>query len=331
MNSKPVNADLQKEKPSFARIYTKFGIFAILIVTFVASSILSPAFLTSSNLINVMRQIVVVTVLCCGAQLVFISRGVDLSAGATMALAGVACTAVMVRTDSVTLGILVALVAGLLMGFINGFSVTKFDVPPFIITLATKQAARGLALIVAGGKPVLITHFGNRFTWIGQGYISFIPIPVVIMAICLLITWYLMYKRPFGRYLFATGGNPEAATNAGINTKSIILRCYMYYGVMAGIAGTILMSRLNTGQPSVSDSGFEFKAMIAVIIGGTSMQGGVGSLLGTVVGSMFIGILANIQNLCNVSSYIQQIIEGVTIAAAVIIDAQVRKANAKRF
>ncbi len=312
------------KKMNFGEFYQKFGIAIILIILVIAAAFINSAFLSADNLLNVMRQIVVVTLIACGAQFTLLAGHVDLSPGSVLAFSGCATCLVMINTGSVFLGIVVGMLIGVLFGIINGGLTTLFDVPSFIITLATQQAARGFVLLMTGGTSVNISEMKNQFTWIGQGYVGVIPIPIIIMVIILIISWYILNKRPYGRYLYAVGGNLNAAKTSGINTNKIIVLAFVFEGIMAGLAGIVLMSRMASGQPNAGE-GMEFDAITAVIVGGTSMSGGIGNIYGTIIGSVFIGVLNNIMNLANVNAYWQQIVQGFVIAVAVVVDACVRR------
>lgn len=314
------------KKMNFGEFYQKFGIAIILIILVIAAAFINSAFLSADNLLNVMRQIVVVTLIACGAQFTLLAGHVDLSPGSVLAFSGCATCLVMINTGSVFLGIVVGMLIGVLFGIINGGLTTLFDVPSFIITLATQQAARGFVLLMTGGTSVNISEMKNKFTWIGQGYVGVIPIPIIIMVIILIISWYILNKRPYGRYLYAVGGNLNAAKTSGINTNKIIVLAFVFEGIMAGLAGIVLMSRMASGQPNAGE-GMEFDAITAVIVGGTSMSGGIGNIYGTIIGSVFIGVLNNIMNLANVNAYWQQIVQGFVIAVAVVVDACVRRSK----
>lgn len=314
------------KKMNFGEFYQKFGIAIILIILVIAAAFINSAFLSADNLLNVMRQIVVVTLIACGAQFTLLAGHVDLSPGSVLAFSGCATCLVMINTGSVFLGIVVGMLIGVLFGIINGGLTTLFDVPSFIITLATQQAARGFVLLMTGGTSVNISEMKNQFTWIGQGYVGVIPIPIIIMVIILIISWYILNKRPYGRYLYAVGGNLNAAKTSGINTNKIIVLAFVFEGIMAGLAGIVLMSRMASGQPNAGE-GMEFDAITAVIVGGTSMSGGIGNIYGTIIGSVFIGVLNNIMNLANVNAYWQQIVQGFVIAVAVVVDACVRRSK----
>lgn len=312
------------KKPSIvALVYSKAGVFIILLLAMVIATFLSDAFLTSRNLMNILRQNAVITIIAFGAQIVLISGDVDLSPGSVAAFGGCIASMVMVATQNVYLAVGSGLLIGATLGFINGFVITFFKIPSFIMTLATLQAARGGILMITKAKP--IPKLGD-FTWLGQGYIGRIPVPIVILLAIFGLIWFLTYKRPFGRYIYAVGGNSSAAQASGINVASIKTRAFMIQGTLAGLGGVILMSRLNSGQPTGAE-GYEFDAITAVIIGGTSMSGGVGNIYGTVAGAMFVAVLNNIMTLTDVSAYFQKIVQGLIIAVAVIIDVRVRAAR----
>ena len=313
------------EKMSISALYHKYGIFIILIAMVIISSILNPIFLSRANIINVVRQLAVVMIIACGAQFVMICGMIDLSPGAVLALAGCIGCMAYVTTESVFLAILASVGVGALVGLVMGFIITQFNLLPFIMTLAMMNIARGLALIFTDGKP--INKIG-KLAVIGQGYIGPIPIPIIIMAVCVVIIWLVSSKTKFGRYTYAVGGNQNAAEAWGINVKMIKLKSYIIDGALVGLSGIVLMSRINSGQPAMGD-GYEFDAITAIIVGGTSMTGGAGSILGTLVGGLIVSIINNILNLQNVSTYYQQVIKGIIIAVAVLIDVST-KAPSKR-
>jgi inositol transport system permease protein len=312
-----------KRSFDFVQLYSQFGVFIILFISMIIATLLSDAFLSSRNLINILRQNAVITIIACGAQMVLISGEVDLSPGSVVAFGGTIAAMVMAGTGSVLLAVVAGLAIGLLLGFINGFVITRFRIPSFIMTLATMQAARGGILAITKAQP--ISKLGS-FTWIGQGYVGPVPVPIIILIVILIITWIIMNKLPYGRYMYAVGGNSNAAQASGINVASIKTKAFMFQGLMAGLGGVILMSRLNSGQPTAA-VGYEFDAITAVIIGGTSMSGGIGNLHGTVAGALFVAVLVNIMTLMDVSAYYQQIVQGIIIALAVIIDVRVRSAR----
>lgn len=327
---KNANAAVQNDKISFAYLYSKFGILSILIVTIIISAFLSDKFLTVSNFMNIIRQVSAVGIVACGAQMILLTGNVDLSPGSVMALGGCICVQVMVKTNNIAFGMIVGILTGFILGAVNGLVTTRCRVPSFIITLAMQQIARGFALIVTNGYAVSIPgDLRKQFTWLGQGYIfGTVPVPIVILIIVFVITWLILNHLRFGRYLYAVGDNASAAIAAGINNRNVIVTAFVTQGVLAGLAGVLLMSRLNSGLPNAAE-GYEFDAITAVIVGGTSMSGGVGNIYGTMIGALFVGSITNIMNLINVSSYWQQIVQGLIIALAVIMDERVRSGMKK--
>lgn len=314
-----INSMLPKIKTG-ADIYSKFGIFFILFVTIIVGAFCSDTFLTPTNLINVVRQNVTIGIVACGSLMVLICGEVDLSAGSVAAFSGCLSAMVMVFTGNVILSAVVGVAIGMTFGWINGYVITKFAIPSFIMTLATQLIARGGILALTDAKP--FSGLG-KLTWFGQGYIGPVPVPIIIWIILIVITGVILNKMRFGRHMYAVGGNANAAKASGIKVDSVKRRAFAFAGAMAGLGGVILMARVNSGQPTGGE-GLEFSAITAVIIGGTSMSGGVGNIYGTVAGALFVGFLTNIMTITNVNSYYQKIVQGVIIALAVIIDVKVR-------
>ena len=314
-----------KKKITFADVYSKYGIFIILLVDIIISTFLSDSFLSLRNLSNIVRQNATIMIIAFGSQMVLISGETDLSPGSVVAFSGVMSAMTMVATSSPWLSLLVGILVGCAFGFLNGWVITTCMIPSFIMTLATQFIGRGLVYVVTDAKPV--AGFDASFKIFGQGQLfGFLPMPIVIMVVVLIFYYMLMNRRRFGRYVYAVGGNVEAAKSSGINVKAIKIKAFLFAGAAAGLAGVILTSRLNSGQPN-SGEAYEFDAITAAIIGGTSMTGGIGKVYGTVVGALFVGVLLNIMTLCDVSSYYQKIVKGAIIAIAVIIDVQVRRAQ----
>jgi inositol transport system permease protein len=304
----------------FSEIYRKYGTILIFIGLFILAALVSDTFLTANNLTNVLRQVVVVSLLACGVTFIIILGHIDVSLGSVLALCGTIAASVMSMTQNIFLALLAGIVAGILTGIINGVVVTYFRIPSFIMTLAMTTAARGGILLYTDGIPV--SDLGN-FQVIGQGSIGPMPISVLILLVVVGISWVLLNRTKFGRYVYAVGGNSKAAQASGINTNKVIRRAFIFNGILAAIAGIVLMSRINSGQPA-GGVGYEFDAITAVVVGGTSLMGGSGTIIGTVIGSMIIGVINNILNLLNVSSYWQQIIKGLIIAVAVILDVKTK-------
>ena len=284
----------------------KFSIYIVLLVLFVACSIISPYFLQYSNLINVTRQLCVGILIAYGEMLLIISGFLDLSVGSVLALAGVYSVSVYKATNSIFLALIVAVATGIGCNLINALFIAEFNVPAFIATLGMQQAARGLALYFTGGQNIL--QLGN-FVKIGQGMVGPIPVPVILVIIVTVVVWYLVNNTRYGRALYAIG----------INAKRNIYKSYILNGIMTGLAGMIFMARNNAGLPNGA-IGYEMTGLTAAIVGGTSFTGGIGTVSGTIAGAFIIGFLENVMNLLGVNSYIQQIIEGAIIVLAVAFD-----------
>ena len=310
----------------FAAIYRKYGTILIFIGIFILASVLSETFLTAGNLTNVLRQVVVVSLLACGVTFIIILGHIDVSLGSVIALTGTIAASVMSMTQNIFLAILAGIAAGVATGLINGFVITRFRIPSFIMTLAMTTVARGAILLYTSGVPV--TNLGD-FQVIGQGSIGPVPISVLILIVVAFISWGLLTRTKFGRHVYAVGGNLRAAVASGINADKVIKKAFIYNGILAAIAGIVLMSRINSGQPA-GGVGYEFDAITAVVVGGTSLMGGTGTITGTVIGAMIIGVINNILNLMNVSSYWQQIIKGLIIAVAVILDVKTKTVKVKK-
>lgn len=305
---------------SFSEIYRKYGTILIFIGIFTLASLISETFLTAGNLTNVLRQVVVVSLLACGVTFIIILGHIDVSLGSVLALTGTIAASVMSMTQNIYLAISAGIALGIVIGLINGYVITYFKIPSFIMTLAMTTVARGAILLYTAGVPV--SNLGD-FKVIGQGDIAGIPISVLILLAVVAVSWVLLNRTKFGRHVYAVGGNPRAALASGINTDSVLRRAFVFNGILVAIAGIVLMSRVNSGQPAAGVA-YEFDAITAVVVGGTSLMGGTGTITGTIIGAMIIGVINNILNLMNVSSYWQQIVKGVIIAVAVILDVKTK-------
>lgn len=310
----------------FAAIYRRYGTIIIFIGIFILASLLDETFLTTGNLTNVLRQVVVVSLLACGVTFIIILGHIDVSLGAVVALTGTLAASVMSMTQSLPLALATGVAAGAAVGLINGVVVTYFKIPSFIMTLAMTTVARGAILLYTAGVPV--TNLGN-FSVIGQGFVGPVPISVLILVVVAIVSWVLLNRTKFGRHVYAVGGNIKAAQASGIGTDSVLRKAFVFNGVLAGIAGIVLMSRINSGQPAAGVA-YEFDAITAVVVGGTSLMGGTGTIVGTIIGAMIIGVINNILNLMNVSSYWQMIIKGLIIAVAVILDVKTKSAGRRK-
>jgi ribose transport system permease protein len=305
------------------RLLRDYGSLLGLLLIGAVLSLLSDRFLTTSNLINVARQVSINAIVAAGMTLVIITGGIDLSVGSTIALAG--CAALLVAGHA---GDLVGMTGGILaaagVGFLNGALVAWGRVPPFIATLATMTIVRGAALVLTNGEPIVKTE--GAYLWLGQASVGPIPVPVLLMVAILLGAHWFLSRTRWGTYVYAVGGNAEAARLSGIALARIQILVYVLAGALAGAAGLVLAARLSSAQPNTG-VGFELDAIAAVVLGGTSLMGGEGTIWGTTVGAFIIGVLNNGFNLMNVSPFYQLIAKGAVIVLAVLVD-QVIKAGA---
>ncbi|HSV86340.1 MAG TPA: ABC transporter permease [Levilinea sp.] len=308
--------------------FRKYAIVLIFLTMFIVMSILSPAFLAPRNLLNVVRQISVIGLLGIGVTMAIIATGIDLSSGSVLALAAVVAASLAQAPDwaaamypGLTLPLAVSILAGLLIGaacgFVNGALIARFRIPPFIATLGMMTVARGLALLYSDGRPVSGTHSGYNF--IGQGELVGIPIPILILVAVAVATHIMLNNTRFGRYIYAIGGNEQAARVSGLNIGWVKIGIYTFAGLLSGLAGIVLSARISSGQPGLG-LGHELDAIASAVIGGTSFSGGVGTVWGTIIGALIIGVLNNGLDLLNVSAYWQQIVKGAIIVVAIIID-----------
>lgn len=292
-----------------------------LIIFSVVISILSPRFLTTANLLNVFRQTSINAIIAAGMTFVILTAGIDLSVGSTLAFSSAIAAGMLASGFNIILAILAAILIGGLAGIFNGIVITKGKVQPFIATLSTMILLRGATLVYTSGRPIAVTGEGISpiFRWIGTGNILSIPVPIIIMLLAYIICFYILNQTKFGRYIYAVGGNEEASRLSGINTDKVKILAYGISGMLSAIAGIIVMSRLSSAQPTAGD-GYELDAIAAVVLGGTSLVGGQGTIIGTVIGALIIGILNNALNLMDVQSYYQMIAKALVILLAVLLD-----------
>lgn len=292
--------------------------FASVGALFVALSILSPYFLTLGNLSSVARQTSVITIIALGMTLIMISGGIDLSVGSVMAFAGICGTMLLEAGLPLILSAGGAMAAGAAWGLVNSLLITLLKVSPFIATLGTMGAARGLTLVLTQGMPVV--KLPDSFGRLGDGTIAgIVPVPLaIVVALALLMGFVLKYTR-MGRYAFAIGSNVEAARYAGVPIRRYLIAVYVLCGSLTGLAGMIESSRLMTGQPTAGQ-GYELAVIAAVVIGGGSLSGGEGSVRGTIAGALLMGLIANGSNLLGVSPFWQQVLVGSVIVVAVAVD-----------
>lgn len=321
--------DKSRRKFSFAQFYQKFGTLVVLVIVFIAAALISPNFLKIQNLTNVLRQITVITVIGCGCCLVLISGNINIAYDGLIACLGCAACLVMAATKSILLSVLVAVALGALIGYFYGIFVTIFQIPGFIVGLAVSSIASGAILLVTGGNAVAKSKLGN-FSVLGQGYVGLIPICVIIMLVILIIFHILLKQTCFGRKVNAVGGNRTAAMTSGVNVKRVVRQVFVLDGITCAIGAVLFMSRVNSGQPS-GGAGYCFDAITAVCVGGVSIQGGSGGVMGTLIGAAIVGILNNLLNLMNVSSDWQDVVSGIVIILAVIADIAVKNSVTKNM
>jgi len=314
----PIGKDNSFLVPIQAFIKTNSGVILALIILCAVLSIATNTFLNVDNLLTVARQVSINTLLAIGMTFVLIIGGIDLSVGSVVACCGVISVMLIeIAGLSVFAAVPIGVFFGAVFGFINGFIVSRTSIPPFIVTLATQTAIRGVCYIVSDG--VSIQCQDKIFNTMGNGNIGPIPIPLIIVAVAALVTSLVLNRTVFGRRMYATGGNIEAAQYSGINVKSINLMVYIITGILAGVAGIILASRLFSGQPTAGTA-YEADAIAAAVLGGTSFTGGIGTIGGTIFGALVIGVLNNGMNLLKVTFYWQFVVKGIVIILAVYID-----------
>lgn len=309
----------------FIKTLRQYGIFVVFIIICLIISFISTQFLTVSNWTIIITQASINALLAFGVTFVIITGGIDLSLGSMVAVTGV--TAAMLAhpdTFPVVLPIFAGLFTGLFMGIFNGFIITKSKIAPFIVTLGTMTIGRGLALILSKGRPV--SNLSDSFNFIGGGDILGIPFPIIVLIIIFAICSIILKKTLLGRYIYAIGGNEQASRASGINVNQVKMAVYAISGLLAGLAGILLTSRITTGQPNAG-AGFELDAIAAAVIGGTSTSGGTGTMTGTLIGVLLIGVINNGLDLLNVTSYYQQVVMGIIIIGAVVLDSWNQKNN----
>lgn len=291
-------------------------VFLIVVVSF-----LNPNFFTVDNLLNILRQTSVNAIIAVGMTLVILTAGIDLSVGSVLALCGAFAASLIAMEVPVLIAVPTALVAGALLGAISGVIIAKGKVQAFIATLVTMTLLRGVTMVYTEGRPISagFTDTADQFAWFGTGYGFGIPVPVWIMVIVFAGAWYLLNHTRFGRYIYALGGNESATRLSGINVDRVKIGAYAICGLLSALAGIIVTSRLSSAQPTAG-MGYELDAIAAVVLGGTSLMGGKGRIMGTLIGALIIGFLNNALNLLDVSSYFQMIAKAVVILLAVLID-----------
>lgn len=316
MTERVRNFDLDKMR--------QFGTFFGLVGLCILFSILSPYFFTTSNLLNVAQQSAIIAVISVGMTFVIITAGIDLSVGSVLAFSGVVMASVLQSGLPIPVGILVGLLVGFGCGLVNGLLVTYGNIPPFIATLGMMSIARGAGLWYTDGRP--ISGFEDSFRFLATGEVFHIPVPVIIMLVIYALAHFVLTRTKMGRYTYAIGGNEKAAILSGINIKLYLNIIYGIAGLLSALAAVMLTARLNSAQP-IAGMMYELDAIAATVIGGTSLFGGKGTVIGTLIGALIIGVLRNGLNLLGVSSFIQQIVIGSVIIGAILLDTKLKNST----
>lgn len=294
----------ERENKGFqiGQITQKLGPLLGLIILIIIVTVLNPSFMEPLNILNLLRQVAINALIAFGMTFVILTGGIDLSVGSILALSSAFTANLMLSGWDPVLAIIVGCLAGGVMGMVNGLMITKGKMAPFIATLATMTIFRGLTLVYTDGNP--ITGLGDSMTFqlFGRGYLLGIPVPAITMIIVFAVLWVVLHKTPFGRKTYAIGGNEKASIISGIKVDRIKIMIYSLTGMLSALAGAILTSRLNSAQPTAGTS-YELDAIAAVVLGGTSLTGGRGRIVGTLIGALIIGILNNGLNLLGVSSF----------------------------
>lgn len=322
MNSK--NSNLNKAKNIISKIqqsYYKPEIYAAIGVLLlgIILSIASPYFLQPNNLINLLRQVSLNAIVAAGVTFVILTGDIDLSVGSIVAVSGTLFAGFILNMGlPIWLSIILGLGVGTLFGLLNGIIVAYTRIPAIIVTLGMMTVARGAALLYSGGYP--ITGLPKSVEFIGRGYIGPIPVPVVIMVVVFTVAGILLTRTKFGRHVYALGGNEETVRLAGISVKKIKMKIFMISGFLSAVSGLIVTARLSSGQPMAAE-GWELNAIAATVVGGTSIAGGRGTIIGTLIGALIIGMITNGLNIMNVSPYMQRVVRGAVIIVAVLVRA----------
>ncbi|WP_244481488.1 ABC transporter permease [Rhizobium sp. Root1203] len=314
--------DATLEPPASARAWSliqSLGLFWVLVALCAVAICLSPSFLQVGNLMNVGRQIALFGIVSIGMTFVILTRGIDLSVGSIVGVVAVTSAMLLSSGTSIPVVMVLALLMGVAFGAINGLGVVIFQMPPFIMTLGTLVMGRGIAMTIANGEPQNLGDATDTFYFLGGGFLLGVPVPIWIFAGVAVIAFIVLRSTAFGRQIYAVGSNAEAARLAGIKVGSVLMSVYVISGVLASLTALITISRLTVGEPTAGTN-LELEAIAIVVIGGTSLFGGEGTIIGTVIGAAIIAVIANILNLLGISPFTQQIVKGAIIIAAVMFE-----------
>ncbi len=308
----------KRQKVEMGELFRRYGTAAIFIVLVVGAASQSSAFLTERNIMNVLRQVAPTGIMAVGMLFVILTRGIDLSVGSLLALGSVSCALVAAGGTGTPVAVAAALGAGALAGAVTGVLVAYAELPPFVITLAMMTAARGTALILASGQPIMMGDPGETLTDFGSGFLFGVPQPVILMFAVFLVAGIILNFTKFGRIVKAIGSNAEAVRLSGIAAPRYILAVYVISGALAALAGVISASRTGVGSGSIG-VGAELDVIAAVVIGGASLMGGRGGVANTLLGALVMGVIGNIMNLADVPGYNQQVFMGGIIVVAMLL------------
>jgi ribose transport system permease protein len=310
-------ASLEKEPFDFAKWWDRVGILMILVALVIFMALVAPNFARVDNFLNIARSISVNAILAAGMTFVILTAGIDLSVGSIIAVSGVVSVLAAMAGIPAPVAVLAGMAAGGVCGLVNGALTAYLALAPFIVTLGTMTFLRGLAYTMTAGQPIVSSDLS--FKVLGNGYLLGIPVPVIIMLVVYLVAWFILERTRYGRHVYAVGGNAEAAQLAGVRVKRVITSVYVIAGACAGLAGVIFAARVISAQPTAG-TGYELDAIAAVVLGGTSLAGGRGRIVGTLIGSVILGVLSTGLILMNVPFFTQLLIKGIVIILAVAID-----------
>ena len=316
-----------KKKFSIGNFYSKLGPLVALLVLVIFVSVLNSSFLNINNIMNLLQQISINALIAFGMQFVILTAGIDLSVGSILALSGAFMAQLILMGCPPIFAFAIGMITGAIFGAVNGVLIAYGKAAPFIATLATSAIFRGATYVLTNGNPITGKTMNNDFSFLflGQGYLFGVPFQVYVMVVLYALAYLLLHKTTFGRKTYAVGGNEKAAFVAGVNTKKITIWIYIIAGFLSSVAGMILTSQLSSAQPDAG-TGYEMDAIAAVVLGGTSLAGGIGKMFGTLIGALIIGVLNNGMNLLGISSFYQQIVKGIVILIAVLLDRKQAKA-----
>lgn len=316
-----------QKKIDFGKMLAEYAIIVIFIVLFVVMSIFAPNFFTGNNMVNILRQVSISGICAVGMTFVMLTGGIDLSVGAILGVSGVLTAMMMLKGIPSLLASIIALALGVVIGGITGAIIHYIEIPPMIATLGTMTSLRGVAYLVTGGTPVF--GFDESYSKIGQGHVGVIPIPVIILAIVYAIGIFALSKTKFSRYVYGIGGNQEVARLSGIKVARVKIAVYAISGFCSALAGLVMLGRVNSGQPRAGES-YEMDVITAVVLGGVSLNGGVGNLSHVIFGVLIIGVLTNGMTMMAVDDYWQRVVKGLILLLAVSFDHYIQKKNIGR-